>query len=184
MGAESGCVQAEGEVAVRHLAVVWADPGKMTGWCVVRVPVKTLLRLGQVGSTSQTWWRSGQYEAVSTSDAVDKYLGVARQVWERSEEDDAVVIGCEGFSLQMQSTDYWLLEPVRFLAVLQDRMLAAGVRVEVQMPGERTIITDARLQSWGLWKPGAVHARDAQRHCLRFLRRFCGDVELQKRYLA
>jgi hypothetical protein len=103
-------------------------------------------------------------------------------VWERSEEEDIVVIGCEGFSLEMLTRDYWLLEPVRFLAVLEDRLEGTGVTVAVQMPNDRTVITDDRLKAWGVWKPGAEHARDAQRHALRFLRSFATHKEVRRRH--
>lgn len=164
------------------LVVVWADPGRETGWCVVRVPLKELLVRGQVGTTDVTWWRSGQFAYDVTSVSVDSYLALCRAVWEKADEDDVVVIGCEGFSLEMQSRDHWLLEPVRFLAVLQDRLRASGVRVEVQMPGERKVITDDRLMLWGLYKPGAEHARDAQRHALVFLRQFASKPKVRARY--
>lgn len=163
------------------LTVVWADPGVTTGWCVIRVPIGVLLELGQVGATARTWWRIGQYRSVSTSDAVSSYLALCRTVWERSMEGDVVVIGCEGFSLEMLSRDVALLEPVRFLAVLQDRLLGSGVQVEVQMPGERKVISDDRLALWGLWVPGKDHGRDAQRHALVYLRKFAGQVAVQRR---
>jgi hypothetical protein len=50
-----------------------------------------------------------------------------------------------------------------------------------QMPGERTVITDARLRLWGLWVPGMDHGRDALRHGLVFLRRFSSQEVLRKR---
>jgi hypothetical protein len=164
------------------LVVVWADPGRATGWCVVRVNIAELLRLGQVGTTGITWWRSGKFSYDVTSASVDSYLSLCRAAWEKAGEDDVVVIGCEDFSLGMQSRDYWLLEPVRFLAVLQDRLRGTGVRVETQMPGERNVITDERLKLWGLWKPGPEHPRDAQKHALAFLRRFASQEKVRARY--
>lgn len=163
------------------LVVVWADPGVTTGWAVVRVPVRALLTLGQVGSVRYTWWRTGQFRHGRTSASVTSYVALCRAAWERAGEDDVVVIGCEDFSLQMLSTDRALLEPVRFLAVLMDRLEVGGVTVETQMPGERSIITDARLKLWGLWVPAQDHGRDALRHALVFLRRFASQEMLRKR---
>jgi len=173
-----------GVVAVMEgpaLVVVWADPGITTGWSIHRVPIRVLVSLGQVGAVGVTWWRIGQFRSVSTSAAVDSYLSLCRSVWEKAAEEDVVVIGCEGFSLEMLSRDYALLEPVRFLAVLQDRLRETGVRVEVQMPGERKVVTDERLKLWGLWLPGLGHGTDAQRHGLVYLRKFAGSREVQKR---
>jgi hypothetical protein len=163
------------------LVVVWADPGMTTGWCVVRVPIRVLVSLGQVGSVGVMWWRIGQFRSVTTSAGVDSFLGLCRAAWEKAEEGDVVVIGCEGFSLEMLSRDYALLEPVRFLAVLNDRLRETGVGVEVQMPGERKVITDERLKLWGLWLPGQVHGTDAQRHALVYLRKFAGSELVRKK---
>lgn len=164
------------------LIVVWADPGVSTGWCIVRVPIARLLAVGQVGSTAEQWFKLGEYRSANTSVAVDGFLGIGRRAWEASNEGDVVVLGCEGFILRMQSTDPDLLEPVRFLAVMHDRLRGTGVGVEVQMPSEaKQTITDARLRMWGLYREGNGHGRDAQRHALLFLRRFAGQAPLRKR---
>lgn len=164
------------------LAVVWADPGVATGWSVHRVPIRDLISRGQVGSTAVTWWRVGQFRSTSTSAAVDSYLSICRAVWERSAAEDVVVIGTEGFTLMMQSTDPALLEPVRFNAVLLDRLRNTDVRVEVQQPDQRTVITDVRLQAWGLWVSGMEHGRQAQKHGLVFLRRWATQPAIRERY--
>lgn len=164
------------------LVVVWADPGVTTGWGVVRVPISSLLDRGQVAVIPEMWWRCGQFRSADTSEGVDSYLHLCRAVWEKTEEEDLVVIGSESFTLMMQSTDPALLEPVRFLAVLRDRLRGTGVGVETQGASEmKRTITEDRLRLWGLWKPGAVHARDALRHCLLFLRRFVMSEEIQRR---
>lgn len=163
------------------LVVVWADPGRNVGWSVHRVNKEELLAKGQVGSVGRMWWRIGVFRAASTSGAVDSYLNLCRAVWEKSDAEDTVVIGCEGFTLMMNSKDPDLLEPVRFLAVLRDRLRETGVAVEVQQPGEREVITDVRLRSWGLWVPGPDHPRDAQKHGLVFLRKYASQPRLRER---
>lgn len=165
------------------LVVVWADPGVTTGWAVVRVPISGLLARGQVGSISSMWWKVGAFRAGDTSRSVSSYLALCRAAWERAGEEDIVVLGCEGFRLRMLTTDEALLEPVRFLAVLRDRLVAAGgaVGVEVQYPGERSVITDAMLRLWDLWVSGPDHPRDALKHALVFLRRFAGQEMVRKR---
>lgn len=164
------------------LVVVWADPGGNTGWSVHRVDIKRLLAVGQVASVADTWWNSGQFRAADTSAAVDSYMALCRAAWDKAGVDDIVVIGCESFTLMMQSKDPALLEPVRFLAVLRDRLRGTGVGVEVQSASDmKGTITEQRLKLWGLWKPGAEHARDAQRHGILFLRRFATQPELRSR---
>lgn len=169
---------------MESLVVVWADPGVATGWSIHRAPIELLLREGQVGAMSQIKWKSGQFSPGSTSASVDCYLDLCRGAYEQiAEEDDVFVIGSEGFILMMQSTDPTLLEPVRFNAILGDRLRGTGQRVEVQMASDaKNVITDQRLKLWGAWKAGAEHARDAQRHGLLFLRRFASDRRVRERY--
>lgn len=163
------------------LVVVWADPGRTTGWSVHRVNIEELVTVGQVASTRRMWFKVGQFRSISTSDAVDSYLNLCRAVWDKAGPDDVVVVGCEGFTLMMNSKDHWLLEPVRFLAVLRDRLRGSGVEVEVQSPGDKDTISDQRLKTWGLWQTGVEHGRDAQRHGLLFLRRYSSQPELRRR---
>lgn len=167
----------------RSLVVVWADPGETVGWSLHRVSCKHLLAHGQVGSVSVMRWSSGQFRARGTSEGVNQYLNLCRLAYERvTEEDDIFVIGTEGFTLRQFSTDSSLLEPVRFNAVLMDRLRESGPVVEVQQPGDAMQeITDARLMLWGLYKVGAEHGRDAQRHGLLFLRRWAADAKLRER---
>lgn len=167
---------------VRYLVVVWADPGVTTGWSLHRVPGKLLLAHGQVGSMNAVRWSTGQFSASNTSESVDQYLGLCRAVYERvCGEEDVFVIGSERFTLMMQSTDAALLEPVRFNAVLEDRLRGTGQRVEYQGASDKDVITDQRLMLWDAYKPGAGHARDAQRHGLLYLRRWATHSHVRAR---
>lgn len=169
---------------MKALVTVWADPGDTTGWSIHRAPIDLLMREGQVGAMRQVKWKSGQFNAGSTSANVDAYLDLCRAAYEKvADEEDVFVIGSEGFILRMLSTEPSLLEPVRFNAVLDDRLRGTGTWAERQMPSEAmNTITDQRLKLWGVHKPGAIHARDAQRHGLLFLRRFAADVRVRQRY--
>lgn len=169
---------------MRALVVVWADPGDTTGWSIHRAPIGLLLREGQVGAMRQVKWQIGQFKPGNTSSSVDQYLDLCRAAYERlCDEEDIFVIGREGFILMMQSTEPSLLEPVRFNAVLDDRLRGTGVWAETQMPSAaKNTITDQRLKLWGVYKPGAEHARDAQRHGLLFLRRFATDKRLREKH--
>jgi hypothetical protein len=82
----------------------------------------------------------------------------------------------------MFSTDRSLLEPVRFNAVLLDRLRESGQRVEMQNASDAmNEITDQRLMLWGLYKPGAGHGRDAQRHGLLYLRKWAKSAKVRER---
>lgn len=167
----------------RSLVVCWADPGGTTGWSLHKVPAKHLLAHGQVGSVSVMRWSTGQFRGRDTSESVDQYLGLCRKVYEGvCDEDDVFVVGTEGFILMEYTSDPALLEPVRFNAVLHDRLRQSGQRVEMQMAGDaKKEITDQRLMLWGLYKPGAGHGRDAQRHGLLYLRRWAASEAVRIR---
>lgn len=169
---------------MKALVTVWADPGDTTGWSIHRVPIELLLREGQVGAMRQVRWSSGQFRPGTTSESVDQFLDLCRAAYERlCDDEDIFVMGSEGFILRMLSTEPSLLEPVRFNAVLDDRLRGTGSWAERQMPSEAmNTITDQRLKLWGVYKPGAGHARDAQRHGLLFLRRFAASLKLRQRY--
>ena len=142
------------------------------------------MREGQVGAMRQIKWKSGQFNEGGTSANVDAYLALARAAYEQvADDEDVFVIGSEGFILRMLSTEPSLLEPVRFNAVLDDRLRGTGMWAERQQPSEaKNTITDARLKLWGAYKSGADHARDAQRHGLLFLRRWAADKRVRSRY--
>lgn len=73
------------------------------------------------------------------------------------------------------SSDPEGLSPVSIAAcivcLIEERNL--GMQVVMQMPSERSVITDERLKGWGLWSVGSggPHVRDAWRHLLVALRR-------------
>lgn len=167
------------------LVVVSGDPGVTTGWAVQKVPCEELLRRGLVGSSRFIQWTSGQFRPGSTSESVDQFLDIARVAYERvADEDDLFVMVVESFTLRMMSMDPELLEPVRFNAILDDRLRGrGGVVVEWQQPSDAlTTMTDVRLGLWGLLvKKDPRHARDARRHGLLYFRRWAESSAVRKR---
>jgi len=166
-----------------NLVVVTWDPGETTGWAIHRVSAKVLLEEGQVGSVSHMKWASGQFNEGSTSGNVDRLLDLARTAYQEIAIDgDLFAMVGESFHLRLMSAEASLLEPVRFNAVISDRLRGKGTFVDWQTPSDamRTI-NDQRLRLWGLYRPGMVHARDAQRHGLLFFRRFYSDPEVRSR---
>lgn len=170
----------------RRLVVCWFDPGITTGWAIVRVPIKKLLDLGQVGSVSSMQVNTGQYRCDTTTERVDRALEVARACYtDVAEEDDVMVVGHEGFILRMLNGDPEMLEPVRWLAVWDDRF--APPRAEFPLPVERqdpslmSNIGDDRLKLWGLWQPGREHGRAALKHALMYCRRFSDQFIVRQR---
>jgi hypothetical protein len=169
--------------------VVWFDPGMSTGWAVVRAPVGYLRERGQVGAVRHTEWQCGQYrvgEEVSaerTSADVDRALLMARTVYTTMlEVGDVFVLGAESFTLRMLGMDPELLEPVRWLAVMGDRLRGREMWLEQQSPSDAlTTITDHRLKAWDMYS-AQRHGRDAMRHALLFLRRYASQRRVRDRY--
>lgn len=168
-----------------RLVLASFDPGCADGWCILRVPVSGALRLGQVGSIPLMKVMVGEYSTGSTSGNVDRAVALCRLAYEEvCEEGDLFVVVQEDFSLRMLSSDPALLEPVRWMAVWDDRY-ASGFPHPVfrQMPSEKTTINDQRIRLWGLWPVSvtpAGHGRDAMRHALVFLRRFITSREIRE----
>lgn len=174
-------------MSARRLVVCWFDPGITTGWAIVRVPIKHLLSLGQVGSVPHMQVSTGQYRSDTTSENVDRALDIGRACYaDVADEEDVMVVGHEGFTLRMLNSDPEMLEPVRWLAVWDDRF--SPPRPEFPLPVERqdpslglSTIGDDRLRLWGLWQPGREHGRAALKHSLVYLRRFADQKVVRQR---
>jgi hypothetical protein len=164
-------------MSAARLVIVAIDPGVTCGWAIVRVPIKRLLELGQVGSVSYMQVSTGQFREGSTSANVDRALALKRTAYEElADEGDVMVCVHEGFTLRMLSKDPELLEPARFLAVWADRFAPPRpefpLPVEEQDPSLMNTIGDDRLRLWGLWQRGREHGRAALKHALVYCRRF------------
>lgn len=161
-------------VAPGSLVVVSFDPGVATGWSIIRVPAELLVALGMVQSIRHMKSRCGEFVGGSVSASVDRALELCRQTYDKlCEPGDGFAIVTEGFTLRMMSMDPSLLEPVRFNAILHDRLRGTGMGAVEQSPSDaKKSVSDERLKLWGLWRPGPDHMRDGLRHGLLFCRRY------------
>ena len=109
------------------------------------------------------------------------------EVMMRSEATRAVTRGSvswvtdlviEDFILRERTKSRNLLAPVRLTAGLMQEALnwERLIGVTLQSASDaKSVVTDDRLRSLGLWQVGQVHARDACRHLALFLRRLTAD---------
>lgn len=168
----------------QKLVVISCDPGVTVGWAIHKVPVDRLLAKGLVGTLRYTQYDAGQYRMGNTSENVDRFLDMARLAFEEvADEEDLFAIAAESFQLRMLSSDPELLEPVRFNAVLADRLRGSETPVAWQTPSDaKTAINDARLALWGVAQKtrGKVHGRDAQRHGLLYCKRFISHEHVRR----
>ena len=152
---------------VEYPVVVAIDPGKTTGWSVMMVHPEALTDPEVSILANIDPWIHGEIDCTDENfgiEALDELIGC----WPGA----AVVF--ESFSLRKFSSDDDLLSPVRINATLGYLRWRCAVRVFYQSSemALRTA-TDARLKLWGMYESegGLVHARDADRHGITFLRR-------------
>ncbi len=167
--------------------VIAIDPGETTGWSVWSVYPEALSEPGEKILDNIQMWTHGQVDCINRTEGIEamengapgiefikegEAIGVAELVGLlRSWEGAAVVI--EGFILRRSTMDDALLSPVRITAALSQWLWQQKRSWFRQQPAfAKTTVTDERLRRWGLYqKAGSqVHARDADRHAITFLR--------------
>jgi hypothetical protein len=121
-----------------------------------------------------THWACGQFVG-SEFEQVDQMLDLA-------DDWPGAALLCEDFVLRRFDASRAVLAPVRLNAAFR-YSIARDRRVHLQNPQlALTAITDARLKAFGYWEntEGEVHARDAIRHALTFLKRLKTQPKLLK----
>jgi hypothetical protein len=144
--------------------VISFDPGGTTGWAVFTVHPSALDSDDFAILDNIIHWEQGQIEGSMVEQAMQ--IAELLDLW-----DDAVVL-FEDFELMTVDAE---LSPVRLLAMSEwicQTMFMPVRPMFLQMPNMKETASDDRLKRWKLFKPGpAVHARDATRHGIVFLRR-------------
>lgn len=185
-----GMVEPEPEYIGKRLVVFAVDPGVTSGWCALSVPLGILSVAGVRRTLARCRWRHGQVHRDSIGDHVLDYgdtnhvnllidmMGIIYQEWVH--ESDVFCVVLERFDLRLLSSDPSLLSPVRINALLMDRLQGGKYPDDIDptplfmqsASDAKNTVTDARLQSNGMYDPhSGVHARDADRHAILFLRR-------------
>lgn len=175
------------------LWVLAFDPGVTTGWCLTRTPMEPLLRNGFADTVfshafgfdlGQISGEDGEYDHVTAM--VD--LTRLAYTLHSPRLGDVFVVVMEDFILRRSEMDRSLLAPVRIFTRYEDRMegLVRGSGGKVRIPyakqspsDAKNVVTDDRLQRWGLYRPGMQHARDAQRHAVLFSRKWASTPALR-----
>lgn len=166
--------------------VVAFDPGGTTGWSVMVVHPEGLTG-GDDGNVKMLnnveHWSHGQIDCGTKRGTVGNALrsgisdGESLGVHEMLEICAAwpgAVIVIEDFVLRKMGMQRELLAPVRVTAAFEYGLMLNGLAVIRQAVSEaKTTATDDRLRSWHLYRSegGLVHARDADRHAITFLRK-------------
>lgn len=151
--------------------VIALDPGGTTGWAVLCVEKDALSDPDLSILKSITHYAQGQVEGSENTQILACCELLA--AWPYA----AVVI--EDFILRKFQQGREMLSPVRITAAIDylfwrglDDIDPPGRLVFKQQPSlAMRTATDDRLKTWGLYRPGQEHARDATRHAITFLRR-------------
>lgn len=172
------------EISYDAATIVAIDPGGTTGWSLISVHPGCLTESdanildnihhhqhGQVDCGSHRGnLATSLHSGISTDGEFSGVYDLTKFI--RQWPVAAVVI--EDFTLRQLRMDRELLSPVRITAALGYNLWKDGRDYHVQTPTDaKRVCTDERLKNWGLYDPtgGMVHARDADRHAILFLRK-------------
>lgn len=188
-----------------RLIVASYDPGVTVGWAWHAASIDSLLRKGtrdilrelradveldtlhpEVASLD-LGIHYGQFGGSFSSDDLraDRMMDNVRSCWVSFKVDpgggDVFAVVTERFTLRQMGMDDSLLAPVRLNAKFERDLRGAGMVMHQQTPADaKTVCNDGRLRSWNVFdSKSGVHARDAQRHGILFLRRWASTPALR-----
>lgn len=174
--------------------VFWVDPGGTTGWSVMKVHPQALVDPEVKILENIEHWAHGQINSMDYADGWPREIfdgsgrleytdlgaemmlaecRVAEEILEIFDMFPGAVMGIEDFIPQRLDKGRDFLSPVRITSMLDFGLSQRGFQSFRQMPSEATgTATNERLKSWGLYSSdGMVHARDADRHAIMWLRK-------------
>lgn len=132
------------------------DPGETTGYAVFVAN----------GANKPVLEESGQLATKDVSDA----FAILSQTFERVRPDWVVYENYLVYAWKAQDHSFSELVTPKVIGAIQ---IICGIRkmgYDTQMAGQaKGFVTDDKLKSWGLWKRGERHARDAIRHGIYWL---------------
>lgn len=166
------------------LPIIGIDPGGTTGLSLLVLKKNIFSRdvfsfrfdtiLGQ-----KVMWEHSEINCFNFENEATYIIGALFDSW------PSAVIVCEDFILRPNRNERGrdLLSPVRMNAKLEWYLWTKGRRMHFQSPSAaKTAITDERMKLWNCYSRdgGLIHARDADRHVLLFIRRCIQTPGLRK----
>lgn len=147
-----------------ELVLIGLDPGGTTGWALLVIGKDSMLEpelkiLNNIALYSFGEFAGDEHKQVDEiEDMLDLWPGAA--------------VVREDFILRTQNKNKEVLSPVRLGFAIDHLLYARNRQAFLQQPSlAKSTATDDRLKSWGLYRPGSEHARDATRHAITFARR-------------
>lgn len=155
----------------KELVLVGLDPGGTTGWAVLMIGREAMLDpelriLNNIALYTHGEITGDEHSQIDEIEGmIDSWPGCA--------------VVREDFTLRTQNKDKSVLSPVRLGFGIDHIMYKRGRQIFTQEPSlAKVTATDDRLKSWGLYRPGSEHARDATRHAITFARRLKGHPSM------
>lgn len=155
----------------RELVLIGLDPGGTTGWAVLVIGRDAMLDpevriLNNIALYTYGEVTGDEHKQV---DEIESML----ETW------PGAALVREDFILRTQNKSRDTLSPVRLGFGIDHLMYKRNRVVFTQQPSlAKVTASDERLKSWGLYRPGSEHARDATRHAITFARRAKADSAL------
>ena len=163
-------------------SVISIDPGGTTGWSLMCVEPYALSDPDERILRNITLHQHGELPSNDTPDGYNEVTDILIDLimtWPQA----AVVI--EDFVIRNPNRSREFLSPVRITEKLDYILWKHDRTWHRQTPADaKTTATDARLREWGLFVAPAskmVHARDADRHGITFLRKIKDEPKKQAR---
>ena len=157
-------------------AVLSIDPGGTSGYSIIQVHPQSLTNMKYPILDNIVFRTEGEFEG--------REINQSLQIAELMDSWEGAAFLIEDFILREFSMDRALLSPVRITSHLEWHCATAYApeRPVFKQNSQLmlTSVTDERLRRWGLYnRHSGIHAREATKHGIIFLRRALVDAKLR-----
>lgn len=174
----------DSEIDYNRATVIAIDPGGTTGWSLISVHPGSLVESDAAVLDNISVHQHGQVDCGSRRGnlgtslhpdiSTDGEFSGVYDLFKLIEGWPCAAVVIEDFHLRQFRKDRDLLSPVRITAALEYLIWREGRDAHFQTPADaKRVCTDDRLKRWQMYDPvgSMVHARDADRHAILFLRK-------------
>ncbi|AHN84093.1 hypothetical protein GJ25_gp082 [Mycobacterium phage Hawkeye] len=162
--------------------IIAIDPGGTTGWSFMCVEPIALHDPQEMVLDNIVTHQHGQLESYTAGSVEEGEELCVDDLYEFIKAWPQAAIVIEDFQIRSNQRGREFLSPVRITHALKHRLWIDNRHVFRQQPADAKVTaSDDRLKRWGLYdKFGSmVHARDADRHAITFLRRAKANLKIR-----
>jgi len=182
------------EITYDTATVIAIDPGGTTGWSLMQVDPEALCDRSrkvlpgifdhQHGQVDCGVRRGNLDTTLHAGISTDGEFAGVYDIAKLCREWPCAAVVIEDFQLRQMRRDRELLSPVRIGTAIGYTLWIQGRDYFVQQPADaKNVCSDALLKEAKMYDPygNLVHARDADRHALLFLRKLKTNADLRER---